>query len=110
MVIVQTALPKLIGEAEIPESFSLIQNYPNPFNPETDISYALPSDCKVNLTIYNLLGQKVKTLVNEPQTAGYKTTHWNGRDEQGNLVSSGIYFYKLNAGEYTDTKKMVMTK
>ena len=110
MITVQTALPKLIGEAEIPESFSLIQNYPNPFNPETDISYALPSDCQVNLTIYNLLGQKVKTLVNEPQTAGYKTTHWNGRDEQGNLVSSGIYFYKLNAGEYTDTKKMVMTK
>jgi hypothetical protein len=110
MITVQTAAPKLIGEAEIPESFSLIQNYPNPFNPETDISYALPSDCKVNLTIYNLLGQKVKTLVNEPQTAGYKTVHWGGKDEQGNLVASGIYFYKLNAGEYTDTKKMVMTK
>jgi len=110
MVIVQTALPKLIGEAEIPESFSLIQNYPNPFNPETDIEYALPTDCQVKLSIYNLLGQKVKTLVNEPQTAGFKTIHWNGRDEQGNLVASGIYFYKLNAGDFTATKKMVMTK
>jgi hypothetical protein len=110
MITVQTAAPKLIGEAEIPESFSLIQNYPNPFNPETDISYALPSDCQVKLTIYNLLGQKVKTLVNEPQTAGYKTVHWGGKDEQGNLVASGIYFYKLNAGDYTSTKKMVMTK
>jgi hypothetical protein len=110
MITVQTSAPKLTGEETIPESFFLIQNYPNPFNPETDIEYALPVDCQVKLTIYNLLGQKVKTLVNEPQTAGYKTVHWNGRDEQGNLVSSGIYFYKLNAGDYTATKKMVMTK
>jgi hypothetical protein len=110
MITVPIAAPKLLGEEGIPESFSLIQNYPNPFNPETDISYALPSDCQVKLTIYNLLGQKVKTLVNEPQTAGYKSVHWNGKDEQGNLVASGIYFYKLNAGEYTTTKKMVMTK
>lgn len=110
MITVQASLTKPIAEEAIPENFSLTQNYPNPFNPETDIEYALPVDCQVKLTIYNILGQKVTTLVDEYQTAGYKTIHWNGKDEQGNLVSSGIYFYKVQAGDYTATKKMVMTK
>ena len=93
-----------------PQDFSLSQNYPNPFNPETEISYALPADCHVKLTIYNVGGQKVKNLVAEHQTAGYKTVHWNGRDDQGRESASGVYFYKLQAGEFNQSKKMLLMK
>jgi hypothetical protein len=93
-----------------PVQFSLSQNYPNPFNPETDISYTLPQDFHVKLTIYNMLGQKVKVLVDEQQIAGYKTVRWDGKDQDGNEVGSGIYFYRLQAGEYNEVRKMVLAK
>jgi parallel beta-helix repeat protein len=93
-----------------PESFSLSQNYPNPFNPQTQILYGLPVDCQVKITIYNLLGRRVKTLADEPQTAGYKRVHWDGKDERGVEVASGIYFYKIQAGEFVQTKKMLLLK
>lgn len=93
-----------------PHGFELFQNHPNPFNPETEISYNLPNDAYVNLTILNILGQKVKTLVDEFQQAGHKTAHWDGKDDEGNKVSSGIYFYRIQAGDYSQTKKMVLTK
>jgi hypothetical protein len=97
---------KLSGEI----GFSLSDNYPNPFNPETEISFSLPERNQVSLVIYNILGKKVKTLVNGEMEAGTHTVSWNGKDEAGNQVASGIYFYKLSAGELTATKKMVLTK
>jgi hypothetical protein len=93
-----------------PRSFSLSQNYPNPFNPETSIEYALPQDAQVRLIIYNVLGQKVATLVDEHQAAGCKTVWWDGKDETGDEVSSGVYFYRLTAGEFSEVRKMMMVK
>lgn len=94
----------------IPKEFSLNQNYPNPFNLSTEISYSLPTDADVNLTIYNLRGQRIRVLVNEHQQPGNKTIHWDGKDEQGKQVASGIYFYKIQAGEFSQAKKMVLIK
>ncbi len=98
------------GDASTPERFSLSQNYPNPFNPETEISYALPNACHVELLVYNLLGQKVRTLLDEHQAAGHKTIHWDGTDEKGSKVASGIYFYRIQAGEFTNARKMILMK
>ena len=91
--------------AELPTSFALEQNYPNPFNPTTTIHYSLPSSAKVKLTIHDILGREIVTLVNEEQSAGWKEVLWNAKD-----VSSGIYFYKLQAGNFVETKKMIVVK
>jgi hypothetical protein len=93
-----------------PIEFSLEQNYPNPFNPDCEIKYSLPKDANVCLSIYNLLGQKVRILVDEFQLAGHKTVHWDGTHDNGNAVASGIYFYRIKAGSFTETKKMVLMK
>jgi type IX secretion system substrate protein/proprotein convertase P-domain-containing protein len=85
-------------------------NYPNPFNPTTTISYSLNSDSDVTLEIYNIKGQLVRTLVNNSVNAGPQEVLWNGHDDNRNIVTSGVYFYKLNAGEYTSTKKMILLK
>jgi flagellar hook assembly protein FlgD len=98
------------SETLLPHAFSLSQNYPNPFNPETVIKYALPEDCHVELTIHNILGQKVMTLVNESQSAGYRMVHWNGRDDKGNEIASGLYFYKIETPKYSETKKMILLR
>ena len=98
------------SDNEVFPTLDLSQNYPNPFNPATQISYSLPKNCNVIIVIYNVLGQKVKTLVDEFQTAGYKTVHWDGKDDQGNEVASGVYFYKLKAGDFSETKKMILMK
>ena len=95
---------KLIGSNQ-PEKFRLSQNYPNPFNPETDISYAIPNDCLVRLEVYNLLGQRVTTLVDAHQSAGVHNVRWNGSD-----VSTGIYFFRITAGEFTAMKRMILMK
>ncbi len=92
------------------KSLFLYQNYPNPFNPTTMISFTLPDKMTVNLSIYNLNGKLVKTLVNETLAEGIKRYPWNGRDSRGNPVSSGIYFYRLKAGGKVMTKKMVLLK
>ena len=98
--------PKTAQEnSQITSGFELSQNYPNPFNPVTQISYILPRDGHVRLEIYNILGQKVATLVDEYQQNGQKTINWEAKD-----LSSGIYFYKLSASDFTATKKMVLTK
>ncbi|MCJ7457935.1 MAG: T9SS type A sorting domain-containing protein, partial [candidate division Zixibacteria bacterium] len=94
----------------IPTAYALNANYPNPFNPTTNISFALPIDSKVSLKIYNIAGQLVRTLVNETMVAGTHTVTWDGINSNGEKVASGIYFYKLNAGDYSKTMKMVMTK
>ncbi|HVP37070.1 MAG TPA: cohesin domain-containing protein [Terriglobales bacterium] len=95
---------------EVPERFGLSQNYPNPFNPETNISFSLPQESQVNLKIYNIKGQLVKVLADAKLSAGVHSLIWNGKDESGNDVSSGIYFYKLNAGVFSETRKMVKVK
>ncbi len=96
--------------AALPTDFALSQNVPNPFNPSTDISFALPKDSKVSLTIYNVLGQQVKVLVDDYLRAGNQTVSWDGTDATGRTVASGVYFYKLNASEFSSTKKMMMLK
>ena len=93
-----------------PKDFTLFQNFPNPFNPTTTISYDLPKDTKVNLKIYNLYGQEVRTLVNEAQSAGHKSVVWNGRDNSGTIVSSGLYIYRLEAKNIVQNKKMLFLK
>ncbi|UCE65246.1 MAG: T9SS type A sorting domain-containing protein, partial [Candidatus Zixiibacteriota bacterium] len=94
----------------IPENFFISQNYPNPFNPYTTLSYGLPRDSDVRIDIFNILGQRVVTLVNEFQTAGFKSISWGGKDRSGDNVSSGIYFYTIEAGDYRDSRKMLLIK
>jgi len=94
----------------VPGSFSLSQNYPNPFNPTTSISFNLPTSGHVELTVFNILGQQVATLVNGSLTAGQHEATWNGSDDSGDAVGSGIYFYRLVASNVTETKKMVLMK
>jgi hypothetical protein len=98
------------GEEKIPKSFAISQNYPNPFNPQTVIKYDLPKPSHVRLLIYNILGQKVRTVVDEDQGAGRKSVNWDGKDDQGKDVASGIYFYQIKAGEFSMVKKMVLLK
>ncbi len=91
-------------------NFRLSQNYPNPFNPTTTIRYALPKAARVELTIYNTLGQKVRTLVQKKQPAGQYQVQWDGRDKQGRAVPSGVYLYKLKAGDFVQAKKMLLVR
>jgi len=94
----------------LPTEFALRQNAPNPFNPSTSISYDLPRASNVQLEIYNVLGQKVRTLVSGYQEAGSQSIIWDGADNTGSSVASGVYFYRINAGEFNATKKMMMLK
>lgn len=93
-----------------PAVFALEQNYPNPFNPETTIKYQLPRKSEVKLTIYSILGQEVRTLVIEDKKAGFYQVIWNGRDNAGIPVASGLYFYQLRAGDFIKTRKMIILK
>ncbi len=94
----------------VPEQYSLSQNFPNPFNPSTQISYSLSKNTGVELVIYNVLGEKVKTLVNEFQTIGQKVIVWNGLDDRRAAVSSGVYFFQLTAGVFQQSKKMILLR
>jgi hypothetical protein len=89
----------------IPDHFVLFQNYPNPFNPSTSMCFHLPQSSFVTLKIYNLLGQEIETIINEQRFAGTHEINWTARG-----VPSGIYFYRLIAGEYVDTKKFILQK
>jgi len=95
---------------QLPGKFILGQNYPNPFNQNTTVRFALTGNSAVNLEIFNLLGQKVSTLVRENLGAGHYTYKWNGTDEKGQTVASGIYFYRFQANNFVETKKMVLLK
>jgi hypothetical protein len=106
-----------VDEGEgIPMVFALDQNYPNPFNPVTQIRYALPKESFVTLRVYNALGQEIATLANEQQAAGYVTTTWNGRNNLGHAVGSGVYFYRIDArpidgsDAFAQVKKMILMK
>jgi len=94
----------------IPEHFALYQNYPNPFNPTTTIEFSLPSSSDVDISIYNILGRKVNNLLNKNLSAGIHSIQWDGLNDNGKHVSTGIYFYKITAGSLSDTKKMVLLK
>jgi flagellar hook assembly protein FlgD len=93
-----------------PIKYSLSQNHPNPFNPITSLRYDLPNDGLVNITIYNMMGRIVKTLVNGSQTAGHKSIQWNATDDRNEPVSAGLYLYTIQAGEFRQTRKMVLLK
>jgi hypothetical protein len=93
-----------------PTEFALIQNYPNPFNPETTIKYNLAEGADVQLRIYNIVGQLVRTLVAEKQSAGRYQVRWAGTDDRGMAVSSGIYFYQISAGKFSDVKRLMLLK
>jgi hypothetical protein len=99
-----------IDGADIPEVFALHQNYPNPFNPVTTLRYDLPENSLVNIIIYDLLGREVRTLVNTTQDAGFKSVIWNATNDYGKPVSAGVYLYQIQAGEFVQTKKMVLLK
>ncbi len=94
-------------EAGIPDRFTLNQNYTNPFNPETRINYQIPEACHVKIQIYNIMGELVKTIVDEHQSAGYKVVNWNATDRYDNAVSSGIYLYMMKAGDFKSVKRML---
>ena len=94
----------------LPYRFELAQNYPNPFNPVTTIEYSLPKRSQVTIEIFNVLGQKVRTLVNEAKSAGSYRIEWNGSDDTGRPVSSGVYLYRFQAGDIVQTKKMLLIK
>lgn len=94
----------------IPKEYHLSQNYPNPFNPVTTINYQIPTDQQVRLSIYNILGQEVKTLVNGEQYAGYYTIRWDGSNNSYSKLSSGTYLYVIQTENYRQVKKMVLLK
>ena len=97
-------------ELSVPKFYAIHQNYPNPFNPVTTLRYELPEQTHVNITIYDMLGRQVKTLINHTQDAGYRSVIWNATNDYGKPVSAGIYLYQIQAGEYMQTKKMVLLK
>lgn len=106
---IKVELAKLINNL-LPTEFALRQNAPNPFNPDTKILYDLPRASSVRMDVYNVLGQKVTSLVDSYQEAGTQSVIWNGTDNQGHAVGSGVYFYHLEAEGFSATKKMMMLK
>ena len=98
------------GGREKPSEFTLFQNHPNPFNQTTKIEFTLAKSGFVTLTIYDLLGRKLRTLVSEPVSAGYKSVLWDGKNDSGKNVASGVYFYRLKAGDSSETKTLVLLK
>ena len=99
-----------MSKYSIPKDFTLHQNYPNPFNPVTTINYDLPQQTYVNLMIYDILGREVVKLVSEEMPVGYKTIIWNSRNNYGDPVSAGIYFYHIQTKDFVKTRKMVLLK
>jgi flagellar hook assembly protein FlgD len=97
-------------EENKPTIFNLSQNYPNPFNPVTNFKFSLPQASHVKIEIFNILGQKVKTLVDEDMKAGSFVVDWDGEDQRGVEVSSGIYFYRMIADDFSTVKRMVLLK
>ncbi len=103
-------ITRAAGKSTLPSGFALGQNYPNPFNPTTQIEFNLPAAGQVRIEIFNVLGQQVKTLVDEAMEAGHHTVSWDATDNSGNAVSSGVYFYRMVSGEQADRKKMLLLR
>ena len=96
--------------SSIPYEYALKPNYPNPFNPVTNLSYDLPEDALVNITIYDMMGRKVRTLVSQSMPPGYHTTLWNATNDNEIAVSAGMYIYTIHANEFYEVKKMILLK
>jgi flagellar hook assembly protein FlgD len=94
----------------VPDEFVLEQNYPNPFNPTTMIAFGLPEDSEVKITIFNLLGEVVRTLTNSNFSAGYHTLTWDAKDDNGQQLSGGMYIYRLQAESMVQSRKMILLK
>jgi len=110
-VVVETNALSLDENLTIPTQFALHQNYPNPFNPSTQISFDVPEGSElVRLNIYNILGKKVSTLLNNRMNPGKHKIEWNAKDNEGNPVASGIYFYELSSSSFTARKKMLLIR
>jgi hypothetical protein len=99
-----------LNKPTTPNSYRLAGNYPNPFNPATTIAFSLAKSSDVKLTVFNVLGQSVTTLVDGTMEAGEHNVVWNGTDARGNTVSSGVYLYRLEASDFSETKKMTLLK
>jgi hypothetical protein len=106
----QTPVEETPGDVTLPNAYVLGQNFPNPFNPTTVIRFSLPERTHVTLSIYNILGQRVATIVDEEMLAGTHDIKWDGSTEQGRKASTGIYLYRLKAGDYIEAKKMLLLK
>jgi hypothetical protein len=105
----------LIGDGQLPTEYALSQNYPNPFNPTTRVKYALPVQSRVTMEVYNMLGQRVRTLVSDDQAAGYHAIEWDGMGNAGQHLASGVYFLQIsargmNGKTFSDMRKLVMLK
>ena len=95
---------------QLPHAFNVYSNYPNPFNPVTTLRYDLPEDALVNITIYDIMGRIVRTLINSQQNAGFKSIQWNATNDAGSPLSAGLYLYKIQADYLVQTRKMVLLK
>ena len=104
-----TAIPDMLSES-MPVSYSLDQNYPNPFNPETRIRFSIPEAAPVTMFVFNTLGQKVRTLTEGQMSAGTYEVAWDGRNESGQDMNSGVYFYQIQAGSFRQVKRMLLIK
>ena len=104
-----TGINDAVG-AGVPERFELSQNYPNPFNPSTEIHFVIPKAQQTTLVVYDLLGRKVRTVVNEELHAGEHLVTWDGRNDRGHMAASGVYFYTLTSGYRVKTMKMMLLK
>jgi hypothetical protein len=100
----------IIGNNDIPIVYKVHQNHPNPFNPVTTLQYDLPEDGFVNITVYDMMGRQINTLVSGQQNAGYKSIQWNATNNTGQPVSAGVYLYSIEAGEFRQVRKMVLLK
>jgi flagellar hook assembly protein FlgD len=100
----------VLEEPILVTEFKLHDAYPNPFNPTTRISYDLPDDANVSITIYDLMGRKIRTLVKEKISAGYHASIWNARNDMGSSVAAGVYIYTITANDYRDVKRMILLK
>jgi flagellar hook assembly protein FlgD len=109
-----TGIEEGYPESKNPKSFSLSQNYPNPFNPSTRISFKVPGDSAetlhVSLLIYDIRGKLVRELIHSDVMPGSHVVSWNGNDEKGDQVPSGVYFYRVKAGDFTATRKMTLIR
>lgn len=111
IILEQAGAPRIIAEPSMtPDVYSLSQNYPNPFNPTTQIRFSIPVDGKVDLRVYDMLGREIAVLMKDELKAGYYTVEWNGKNNYGTPVSTGMYIYRINAGKFVQTKKMILMK
>jgi len=107
-VMVKSAIDQI--SAQIPADFNVYPAYPNPFNPSTTIRYDVPKFTRVLIEVYNTLGQRVCTLLDEEQSAGQRSVVWDGRDDSGCMLPSGVYLYRFRTSEYVKVRKMLLMK